>query len=144
MNETICFFSFIFYERRFAHPPCGDFLKQHGKKPKHLEFVKCIKEQDRQIPTLVATYRVKGKYASEVEKYCIDTFGMQPLQEIFCIWEPMPNSKGERYGSLESGWNGFYYTIDMGADSSVSAHGRKGWPEIEWFIVTVELPLERP
>lgn len=25
----------------------------------------------------------------------------------------------------------------MGADSSVSAHGRKGWPEIEWFIVTV-------
>nr|WP_080618393.1 DUF4952 domain-containing protein [Leptospira santarosai] len=92
----------------------------------------------------MATYRVKGKYASEVEKYCIDTFGMQPLRNICCIWEPMPNSKGERYGSLKSGWNGFYYTIYMGADSSVSAHGRKGWPEIDWFIVTVELPLEHP
>ncbi|WP_016753660.1 DUF4952 domain-containing protein [Leptospira santarosai] len=143
MNETICFFSFIFYERRFAHPPCGDFLKQHGKKPKHLEFVKCIKEQDRQISTLVARYRVKGKYASKVEKYCIDTFGMQPLWNVCCIWEPMPNSKGRRYGSLKSGWNGFYYTIDMGAESSGS-NKREGWPEIDWFIVTVELPLEHP
>ncbi|WP_050558724.1 DUF4952 domain-containing protein [Leptospira santarosai] len=141
--KQFAFFLLFFSGAVFAHPPCGDFLKQHGKKPKHLEFVKCIKEQG-QISTLVATYRVKGKYASEVEKYCIDTFGMQPLQEICCIWEPMPNSKGERYGSLKSGWNGFYYTIYMGADSSVSAHGRKGWPEIDWFIVTVELPLEHP
>nr|WP_282967032.1 hypothetical protein [Leptospira santarosai] len=55
----------------------------------------------------------------------------------------MPNSRGERYGSLESGWNGFYYTIDMGAESSGS-NKREGWPEIDWFIVTVELPLEHP
>ncbi|WP_235595383.1 DUF4952 domain-containing protein [Leptospira santarosai] len=121
MNETICFFSFIFYERRFAHPPCSDFLKQHGNKPKHLEFVKCIKEQDRQISTLVATYRVKGKYASKVEKYCIDTFGMPPLWNVCCIWEPIPNSKGRRYGSLKSGWNGFYYTIDMGVQVLINA-----------------------
>ncbi|EMO70677.1 hypothetical protein LEP1GSC120_0221 [Leptospira santarosai str. 200702252] len=32
---------------------------------------------------------------------------MQPLQEICCIWEPMPNSKGERYGSLKSGMERF-------------------------------------
>ncbi|EMM78513.1 hypothetical protein LEP1GSC040_0268 [Leptospira santarosai str. 2000030832] len=71
-----------------------------------------------------------------MEKYCIDTFGMQPLWNVCCIWEPMPNSKGRRYGSLKSGWNGFYYTIDMGAESSGS-NKRKEWSKIDWFIVTV-------
>lgn len=58
-----------------AHPPCGDFLELHNKKPKYLEFIQCEKIQDAQIPTLQATYRIKGKYSSEVEKYLIDMFG---------------------------------------------------------------------
>ncbi|EMN47581.1 hypothetical protein LEP1GSC088_0907 [Leptospira interrogans str. L1207] len=40
-----------------------------------MEFIQCEKIQDAQIPTLQATYRVKGKYSSEVEKYLIDMFG---------------------------------------------------------------------
>nr|WP_254865687.1 DUF4952 domain-containing protein [Leptospira santarosai] len=91
----------------------------------------------------MATYRVKGKYASEVEKYCIDTFGMQPLQEICCYWGPMIDSKGQYEGFLKSGWNGFYYTIDMGAESSGSDK-REDWSEIDWFTVTVELSLRDP
>ncbi|ASV11196.1 DUF4952 domain-containing protein [Leptospira santarosai] len=141
--KQFAFFLLFFTSAVFAHPPCGDFLKQHGKKPKHLEFVKCIKEQDRQIPTLVAIYRVKGKYASEVEKYCIDNFEMPPLQKICCYWGPMIDSKGRHEGFLKSGWNGFYYTIDMGADSSGSDK-REDWSEIDWFTVTVELSLRDP
>ncbi|EKO71378.1 hypothetical protein LEP1GSC075_0226 [Leptospira interrogans str. Kito] len=40
-----------------------------------MEFIQCEKIQDAQIPTLQATYRIKGKYSSEVEKYLIDMFG---------------------------------------------------------------------
>ncbi len=139
----VLFCSILVSAEIVAHPPCGDFLKLHNKKPKYLEFIQCEKTQNAQIPTLQATYRVKGKYASGVEKYLIDMFGMQPLQKICCIWETMPNLEGKRYGSLKSGWK-FYYSIDMGAENQPDVEKREDWSKIDWFYVTVELPLESP
>ncbi|WP_061249862.1 DUF4952 domain-containing protein [Leptospira alstonii] len=126
-----------------AQPSCGDFLERLHKKPKHLEFIKCEKEKDAQIPVLLASYRVKGEFAFSVEKYLIHTFGMQPLRHICCIWEPTPNKEGSRYGSFKSGGE-FDFKIGMGADSDGRASERKEWSKIDWFIVTVELPLESP
>ncbi|TQE73200.1 DUF4952 domain-containing protein [Leptospira noguchii] len=126
-----------------AHPPCEDFLKLHDKKPKYLEFIQCKKTQNAQIPVLQAKYRVKGKYASEVEKYLINMFGMQPLRKICCIWETVPNLEGKRYGSLKSGWK-FNYSIDMGAEDQPGVNRREDWSKIKNFFVTVELDLESP
>ncbi|WP_081100500.1 DUF4952 domain-containing protein [Leptospira noguchii] len=145
MKRFVLLFIFLFLANTVsAHPPCGDFLKLHRKKPKYLEFIQCKKTQNAQIPVLQAKYRVRGKYASEVEKYLIDMFGMQPLQHICCIWEPMLNSEGERYGSLKSGWKGLYYVIDMGADNEPGVDRRADWSKIKYFFVTVELLLESP
>ncbi|EJO68032.1 DUF4952 domain-containing protein [Leptospira kirschneri] len=130
-----------------AHPPCGDFLKLHNKKPKYLEFIQCKKTQNAQIPTLQAAYRVKGKYASEVEKYLINMFGMQPLKFVCCIWESVPNQKGERYGHYKNlhykNDSESYYTVSMGTENTLHSE-REDWYKIDWFYVTVELLLESP
>ncbi|MCL8312229.1 DUF4952 domain-containing protein [Leptospira interrogans] len=145
MKQSIVFFIVLFCTMSMrieysVKPSCGDFLERIHKKPKHLEFIECKKEKDAQISVLQARYQVKGTFASSVEKYLIHAFGMQPLRHICCIWETVPNEEGSRYGSFKGGE--FHYSIDMGADGAFGE--RKDWSKIDWFYVTVELPLNTP
>ncbi|EQA71318.1 hypothetical protein LEP1GSC059_3007 [Leptospira noguchii serovar Panama str. CZ214] len=143
MKRFVLLFIFLFLANTVsAHPPCGDFLKLHNKKPKYLEFIQCKKTQNAQISTLQAAYRVKGKYASEVEKYLINMFGMQLLKFVCCIWESVPNQKGERYGHYKNDSES-YYTVSMGTEDTLHSE-REDWYKIDWFYVTVELLLESP
>jgi hypothetical protein len=141
----VCF-ACLFFGSSFslggAAPQCGNFLKLLSKQPKHLSFLECKSKHSAQIRVLRARYRIAGIYGISVEDYFVKHARMQRLQFLCCIWETVPDKAGNRYGYLKSKF-GFDFEIDMGSGETVY-NKRTDWEKIDWFYVTVELPLESP
>jgi hypothetical protein len=125
-----------------AKPACGNFLKSLSKQPKDLLFLECKSGHSAQIKVLRARYRVAGVHAASVEDYFVKYTRMQRLEFLCCIWETVPDKAGNRYGHLNSQFE-FDFEIDMGSGETLY-NQRTDWNKINWFYVTVELPLESP
>jgi hypothetical protein len=125
-----------------AKPQCGNFLKLLSKQPKDLLFLECNNGHSAQIKVLRARYRVAGIHAASVENYFVKQTRMQRLKFLCCIWETVPDKAGNRYGYLKSQFE-FDFEIDMGSGETLY-NKRTDWNKINWFYLTVELPLESP
>ncbi|MFZ6875545.1 DUF4952 domain-containing protein [Undibacterium sp. Di27W] len=123
-------------------PECADFLQKLGKKPDALVFIECKPAMDAQIHTLLASYKVRGSEAAQIERYLIRHTRMSALQRVCCIWENRHRPLHSGKGQLNSGTE-FNYSIVMGTGETLIAQ-RKDWGKIDWFYVNVELPLESP
>ncbi|MFZ6745875.1 DUF4952 domain-containing protein [Undibacterium sp. JH2W] len=123
-------------------PECADFLQKLGKKPGALIFIECKPAMDAQIHTLLASYKVRGSEAAQIERYLIRQTRMSPLQRVCCIWEnrhrPLHSGKGQLNSDTE-----FNYSISMGTGENLIRQ-RQEWSKIDWFYVNVKLPLESP
>lgn len=125
-----------------AKPQCENFLKTFSKQPKPLFFLECKAGHSAQIKVLRAQYRVAGVHAASVENYFVKNTGMQRLKFLCCIWETVPDKAGNRYGYLKNKFE-FDFEIDMGSGETIY-NQRSDWNKINWFYLTVELPLESP
>ena len=120
---------------------CGDFLAALAKKPQHLAFVECKAGRLHQLRALIASYRVRGEHAAGVEAYLHRHAKMAMLRFYCCGWEPNVRSK-PRWGQLRDR-HGNWFEVSMSSQEGVVA-ARKDWRRIDWFYVTVLLPLEEP
>ncbi|MBC7500178.1 MAG: DUF4952 domain-containing protein [Herminiimonas sp.] len=126
-----------------AQSPCDNFLKLLKKQPHHLEFVKCEKINEAQTEKLIATYRVLGAHAPEIEKFFMRTANMPELRFVCCAWEPWPSHlKLSRRGYFRNRFS-YDYEVTMFTEETL-IETRSKWREIFYFFVTVALPLEAP
>jgi Domian of unknown function (DUF4952) len=122
-----------------AAPTCGDFLGKLTKKPTTIEYVSCEPGSKGQLKALVATYRVKGQHASQVESYLIRETGMAKLRFYCCGWEPNTR-RGSPEGSLNLSQEQQYEVSMLSEETLVST--RRQWSRIQWFYVSVTLLAE--
>jgi hypothetical protein len=122
-----------------AAPACNDFLLALSKKPANLEFVKCEPGSRFQLRALVATYRVKGNHASEIEAYLVRHSGMAKLRFYCCGWEPNTRQSPPE-GKLNIGLKQ-QYDVSMESEETLISE-RSRWSGIQWFYVSVTLLLE--
>lgn len=136
-----------------AKPPaCGDFLAEIGVKPEHLKFLECRPDNEAQLRTLNARYRVAGTHAAEVEEYFVRTAGMARLKRNCCGWENWPEKPGDAHdGSLAhkrpldpDGPTEPDLSIGMGSGETLEGRTREQWGEIPWFYVDVVMYMESP
>jgi len=113
---------------------CCDFLRDWGRKPANLQFVRCATGRSGQLKTLKAQYAVSGKEAKGVERELIQKFKMKPLVFRCCGWEP-EGPEGFYIDNLQN-----QYQISMSSGETLE----KKWEAIETFQVTVEKFLEQP
>lgn len=131
---------------------CGDFLAEIGSKPEHLEFLECRTDNEAQLRTLKARYRVAGIHAAEVEEYFVRTAGMARLRRNCCGWENSPEAPDAAHdGSLPhkrplgpDGPTEPDLSIGMGSGETLEGRTRELWGEIPWFHVDVVMYLESP
>ena len=131
---------------------CGDFLAEVGAKPEHLEFLECRPDNEAQLRTLKARYRVAGIHAAEVEEYFVRTAGMARLKRNCCGWENWPEKPDDAHdGSLPhkrplgpDGPTEPNLSIGMGSGETLEGRTRELWGEIPWFYVNVVMYLESP
>jgi hypothetical protein len=122
-----------------AAPTCGDFLVKLTTKPKSIEYVSCEPGSKGQLKALVATYRVKGQNAPQVESYLIRKTGMAKLHFYCCGWEPNTR-RGSPEGNLKLGQEQQYEVSMQSEETIVPTRGQ--WRRIQWFYVSVTLLLE--
>lgn len=91
-------------------------------------------------PRLIATYRVDGRDAKEVETYLMDKFGMKPLSFECCGYVPKSkDSKGRPFmnvgrGMFKDAQYREYFTVNMMSKKETKP---KDWELIN-FIVEIE------
>jgi|GEM_PF-1303837 len=124
-------------------PQCADFLQKLGKKPAPLIFLGCKPAMDAQIHTLLASYKIKGSEAAQIERYLILHTRMQPLHRACCVWENRNSPEHGRGSGQLNSHTEFNYRISMGTNENL-INDRKDWAKIDWFYVSVELALESP
>jgi hypothetical protein len=128
---------------------CEDFLEKWDKKPPQLEFIGCEKTKSAQADILLASYRVTGAAAAQVEDALIQDFGMVPLRFLCCGWEnhvarsvedvDNTTSRVDGHGGYRDE-NGFSFQIDMYSAETL-VQERSEWAEIPTFNVLVEAYL---
>ena len=125
-----------------ASPRCGDFLGSMARKPPDLEFLGCKKGKYFQLRALIATYRVKGEHASEVESYLVLNTGMARLQFVCCVWEP-GGGGATQHGRLPKQLD-FDSAVMMTSESETFVKLRRDWSKIPWFYVEAMILLDKP
>lgn len=124
-----------------AQSRCENFLKLLKRQPAHLEYVKCEKVTEAQVEKLVATYRVSGAFAPDVERFLMRNASMPALRFVCCAWESWPSHlKLSRRGYFKNP-NSYDYEVTMFTEETL-IDSRQKWREIYYFWVTVALPLE--
>jgi hypothetical protein len=129
---------------------CEDFLEKWDKKPPQLEFIGCEKTKSAGgSDILLASYRVTGAAAAQVENALIQDFDMVPLRFLCCGWEnhversvegvPNTTSRLDGHGGYKDE-NGFGFQIDMYSAETLVTE-RSEWAEIPTFNVLVEAYL---
>lgn len=122
-----------------ASPACGDFLLALARKPPNLAFIECGQGRKSQLRVLIATYRVRGVHASQVENYFNRNAKMAKLRFYCCGWEPdvrrtPPEGQLRNHQKVE-------YEMTMESEETIISV-RKNWNRIQWFYVSVTLFLE--
>ncbi|MET1079687.1 MAG: DUF4952 domain-containing protein [Pseudomonas sp.] len=125
-----------------AEPVCADFLQALGQKPPGLEFIECSAGHDAQLRALIATYRVRGAQAEQVEHQLVRDAQLPPLRFACCGWHAFPRDDGQFRGSLP-GPQERPYQVSMASEETLIRE-RNQWGAIPWFYVTLILDLEDP
>lgn len=111
---------------------CADFLAQLQKKPAHLEFVECKYQESSAGDSWIATYRVSGLYAVQVEDFLVNNFQLKKLVKSCCQWDG-PTSFYRKGDDL--------FNISMRSDedtSTIVTATRADWHKLPFFYVTVK------
>ncbi len=119
-------------------PVCADFLAELNKKPPHLEYQGCKKNDTHQM-YFEAEYRASGVHAASVEAYLIKTFDMPKLRFVCCGWESSngetSNGQFHRLAGPDQYADDHVYLVTMGSVETL----QKDWQKIPYFQVTVRL-----
>ncbi len=120
---------------------CGDLLDVYAEKPEKLEFVECKTYKSSQS-RVVATYRVSGKDAAEVEAFFVEKYGMGELKWACCGWETSGKNGSFKHPELTAISPYLSAIITMFASAEVD-YNEEGLEldrtKIEYFTVEVNI-----
>lgn len=118
-------------------------LATYSEQPKNLEFVECKKGEGQTLK--YSTYKVKGTYSLELEKYFVENYGMGKLIFTCCGWEPKDGQEGEIINDELTKTNKDYHLLVTMSGSAEKKSGQdslyieKDRNKIDYFEVTVRL-----
>jgi len=111
---------------------CSDFLARLQMKPAHLEFVECQHKETSAGDTWVATYKVPGNHAVQVEDFLSKNVHLKKLVKSCCQWDG-PVAFYRKGDDL--------FNISMTSDEetpSIVTTSRADWHKLPFFYVTVQ------